>query len=77
MRFSAAMKFCIYGKEKIYRTEWNGKDQYVALGENISFLEGDKAYKCNKSLIFHGISGIQVGWLASQDDMLANDWEVL
>ena len=28
----------------------------------------------NKAIAFVGISGIQLGWLASQADMLAEDW---
>lgn len=28
----------------------------------------------NKAIAFVGISGVQMGWLASQADMLANDW---
>lgn len=30
----------------------------------------------NHVLVFHGTSGVQVGWLASQADMLAEDWVV-
>lgn len=77
MRFSAAMEMCIYGKHKITRPSWNGSGQYVSLGENITFIEGGVVFGCDKALIFHGKSGIQVGWLASQGDMLADDWEVL
>ena len=78
MRFSAAIEFCVYGNKKIKRTGWNGKDQFVALGRNITFLEGkEDSFSCNKALIFHGTSGIQAGWLASQGDMLADDWEVI
>ena len=28
----------------------------------------------NKALAFVGTSGVQMGWLASQADMLAEDW---
>jgi hypothetical protein len=28
----------------------------------------------NKALAFVGTSGVQMGWLASQADMLADDW---
>ena len=31
----------------------------------------------NKAISFHGTSGIQLGWLASQSDMLSEDWEVI
>lgn len=28
----------------------------------------------NKAIAFVGTSGVQIGWLASQSDMLAEDW---
>ena len=28
----------------------------------------------NKAIAFVGTSGVQLGWLASQSDMLAEDW---
>ena len=28
----------------------------------------------NKAIAFVGTSGVQMGWLASQADMLAEDW---
>lgn len=28
----------------------------------------------NRAIAFIGTSGVQMGWLASQADMLANDW---
>lgn len=28
----------------------------------------------NRAIVFIGTSGVQMGWLASQADMLANDW---
>ena len=28
----------------------------------------------NKAIAFHGTSGVQLGWLASQSDMLSEDW---
>lgn len=31
----------------------------------------------NKALAFVGTSGVQIGWLASQSDMLATDWEIV
>ena len=31
----------------------------------------------NKAIAFVGTSGVQMGWLASQADMLADDWEVV
>ena len=31
----------------------------------------------NKALAFVGTSGVQLGWLASQADMLADDWKIV
>ena len=31
----------------------------------------------NKAIAFVGTSGVQIGWLASQADMLAEDWVVV
>jgi hypothetical protein len=28
----------------------------------------------NAAIAFYGTSGVQIGWLASQADMLAEDW---
>ena len=30
----------------------------------------------NKAIAFIGTSGVQLGWLASQADMLSEDWEI-
>ena len=31
----------------------------------------------NKAIAFVGISGVQLGWLWSQADMLAEDWKIV
>ena len=31
----------------------------------------------NQAFAFVGTSGVQMGWLASQADMLAEDWEIV
>ena len=31
----------------------------------------------NAALAFVGTSGVQLGWLASQADMLADDWRIV
>ena len=31
----------------------------------------------NKALAFVGTSGVQLGWLASQADMLSEDWQTI
>ena len=66
---------------KCARQGWNGKNQYVELATCISYKNGDNdivnVEHCNignKALAFVGTSGVQMGWLASQADMLADDW---
>ena len=72
-----------YGK-KIARAGWNGKGQYVELATCISYRDASgKTVNAehdaigNKAFAFVGTSGVQLGWLASQADMLATDWEVV
>lgn len=57
---------------RMARKGWNGKEQYIELATNVSFV--DHAKMGNKAIAFHGTSGVQLGWLASQADMLAEDW---
>ena len=60
---------------------WNGKKQYIQLATGISYRStDDEIVNCehdaigNKAVAFVGTSGVQMGWLASQADMLAEDW---
>jgi hypothetical protein len=69
--------------QRVSRKGWNGKTQYIELATNISYVGADKAVvNCNhdaignKAIAFVGTSGVQMGWLASQADMLAEDWVV-
>ena len=63
------------------REGWNGKGQYISLGVNITYqnfygatITAGHDTMHSKAIIFHGTAGIQVGWLASQADMLSEDW---
>ena len=69
---------------KVKREGWNGKNQYIELAMCISYTnangkiinaEHDAIGNC--AIAFVGTSGVQLGWLASQADMLANDWLVV
>ena len=68
---------------KVARNGWNGKNQYIELASNISYTIGGEVVNCNheaignKAIAFVGTSGIQMGWLASQSDMLAEDWHIV
>ena len=78
--FDEAIKYLKRGF-KVTREGWNGKNQYVELGVNFSYY--DPSGICEEThhrdiggaaLVFVGTRGRQVGWLASQADMLAEDW---
>ena len=83
MPFGLAIEAAKKGK-KIARAGWNGKNQYVELAHCISYknnaAEIVNVNHCNignKALAFVGTSGVQMGWLASQADMLADDWHIV
>lgn len=83
MDFGKAIQLLKEGK-KLQRKGWNGKNQYIELATNISYINANgNLINCNHNAIgnsaiaFVGTSGVQIGWLASQSDMLANDWIVL
>lgn len=74
--FDEAIKAIKEGK-KAKRKGWNGKEQYIELAYDVSYKNSDgKAIKADyeEAIAFIGTSGVQVGWLASQADMLAEDW---
>lgn len=80
MSFGEALRYLKEG-EKLSRGDWNGKNQYIELATNISYetLNGEIVNAQhdtigNKAIAFVGTSGIQLGWLASQANMLAEDW---
>lgn len=83
MNFSEALNAVKNGK-KAKRAGWNGKDQFIELATNVSFVRPNGEVvnvnhkdMGNKAIVFHGTSGIQLGWLASQSDMLSEDWLVV
>ena len=82
MDFGKAIKLVKQGK-KLQREGWNGKKQYIELATNISYKNAEgKIINVehdaigNKAIAFVGTSGVQMGWLASQSDMLAEDWKI-
>lgn len=83
MDFGEAIKKVKAGY-KIQREGWNGKEQYVELASSVSYVNAqgkivnvEHAAIGNKALAFVGTSGVQLGWLASQADMLAEDWKCI
>ena len=81
MNFGQAIIEMRKGK-KLQRNGWNGKGQYIELATNISYVnDAGEVINCNHenigncAIAFVGTSGVQMGWLASQADMLADDWQ--
>lgn len=81
--FDTAIKYLKRGM-KVARAGWNGKNQYVELATCISYknaaneivnVDHDAIGNC--ALAFVGTSGVQLGWLASQSDMLGQDWRIV
>lgn len=83
MNFGEAIKAAKNGA-RIQRMGWNGKKQYVELATCISYKNAaGELVNCeheaigNRAFVFVGSSGVQMGWLASQADMLAEDWKTV
>lgn len=83
MSFGDAIKLVKRGL-KVARKGWNGKNQYIELATNISYkntadevVNVDHSDMGNKAIAFVGTSGVQLGWLASQADMLSDDWMIV
>lgn len=83
--FSIALDYLKQGK-KVARAGWNGKGMFLFLADDIEFhteadlscvsdLEGDLT---EQSIVLKTADNkFVVGWLASQTDMLADDWNIV
>ena len=83
MNFGKALEQIKQGK-KVRRKGWNGKNQFIELATGISYknlnneiINVEHETIGNNAIAFVGTSGVQLGWLASQADMLSEDWEVI
>ena len=91
MNFGQAIEAMKNGK-RVARAGWNGKGMYVAIqaGSTITkeqarggvakFLADDGAESiaiCSHIDMKAADGSVVVGWLASQTDMLAEDWEIV
>ena len=81
--FGQAIKYLKDGK-RVQRQGWNGKNRYIELATNSSYkntnnetINAEHEAIGNKAIAFVGTSGVQSGWLASQADMLAEDWRLV
>lgn len=86
MNFSAALELIKQGK-KLMRSGWNGKDMFIYLVHGSEF-EINRAplnafYEMGTKIKYHAhidmktALGYCVPWLASQTDVLAEDWEII
>lgn len=83
LSFGQAIEAMKAGK-RCSRVGWNGKNQYIELATNISYknahgetVSANHDAIGNRAIAFVGTSGVQLGWLASQSDMLAEDWQIV
>lgn len=85
MNFGQALESLKEGKQ-VARKGWNGKNQFVflikgtdlqnRLGYGFGEYQGEPTV-VDVLAIKTTSNHIQVGWLASQSDMLSNDWQVV
>jgi hypothetical protein len=83
MDFGSAIRALKDGK-KVARKNWNGKGQYVFLADSVGFhtfadLSDSKDVKETHDMLVIKTSNnvFQPGWLATQSDMLAEDWMIV
>lgn len=70
MDFALALRYLKAG-ERLTRAGWNGKGQYIELQRL------DENSKMTLPYLFiNTVQGDRVPWLASQTDLLADDWHV-
>ncbi len=78
MPFSLAIESLRQGK-KIARMGWNGKGMFIYLveGEVTDSFDEQKRKICSHINMKAADDSIVVGWLASQTDMLSDDWNIV
>lgn len=83
MTFGKAIEFVKDGY-RVQREGWNGKTQYIELATCVSYKNSqgeivnvNHETMGNNAIAFVGTFGVQLGWLASQADMLSDDWKVV
>lgn len=69
---------------RVRRNGWNGKTQYLEIAVTISYINSsgelvkhNHSTMGNKAIAFVGTTGTQIGWLASQADLLSEDWKLV
>ncbi len=90
MNFGSALYECRQAGRKVARDGWNGKDMYVVyqpgypdgIGINANTAKATgipegTICKFLPYLMFRTAQGDFVPWLASQTDILADDWNIV
>lgn len=78
MTFGDALEALKIGK-KVARTGWNSKGMYLYLADGKLLTEeiGDGSYPFTDTVVMKTADNMFVPWLASQTDMLAEDWHIV
>ena len=70
---------------RIARAGWNGKDMYVFLSDGVEFstmadmseFANEDVYVSDLLVLRTAQKTLQPGWLATQSDILADDWYIV
>lgn len=84
MNFGHALELIKRG-EKVARKGWNGKGMFIFIASEFEFVTKADMEAFQKSgvnvdesiCMLNAQGDVVVGWLASQTDMLAEDWELI
>lgn len=79
LTFGEALEALKAGK-KVARKGWNGKEMYLYLADGKLLTEeiGDGSYPFTDTVVMKTADNKYcIGWLASQTDMLAEDWHIV
>lgn len=88
MKFGEIIEVCKDGQHRAARKGWNGKNMYIyiEIGKTIPFESLREPVRSwiatDMKVLPHwnmksADGSIVVGWLASQTDMLSDDWEII
>lgn len=70
------------GGKWVRRSGWNGRNMHLYLEDQLSHTIGDGVFKGQRReyapvVVLMNAKGIrQPGWVCSQEDLLATDWEL-
>lgn len=84
MNFGLAIEAVKMGM-RVARRGWNGKDMYVFLADSVEFTTmadmsefgNDEVYVSDLLVLRTAQKTLQPGWLATQSDILADDWYIV